>query len=48
MRIQRNRSRLSFRTRRKSRMGCTPFSLLLIGVVVVIGQFAHQSTSHAE
>lgn len=35
MRIQRNRSRLSFRTRRKSKMGCTPFSLLLIGIVVV-------------
>ncbi len=35
MRIQRNRSRLSFRTRRKAKMGCTPFSLLLIAVVCV-------------
>lgn len=33
MRIQRNRSRLSFRTRRKSKIGCTPFSVLLIAVV---------------
>ncbi len=33
MRIQRNRSRLSFRTRHKSRIGCTPFSVLLIAMV---------------
>ncbi len=35
MRIQRNRSRLSFRTRRQSKIGCTPLSLLLIAVVCV-------------
>ena len=35
MRIQRNRSRLSFRTRRKSKIGCTPFSLVFIALICV-------------
>lgn len=35
MRIQRKHTRLSFRTRRQSRIGCTPFSVLLIAMVCV-------------